>query len=334
MKIVIATGIYPPQIGGPAQYAKELADALTRAGNEVVIKTYRLEYKLPTGIRHLYYFFKILPTVWQAEVVIALDTFSVGLPAVAAGRLLGTTVIIRTGGDFLWEGHVERTGTKVLFRDFYHTSRAKWNLKEKIIFALSGWTLRYASKLVFSTTWQRDIFTSVYKLDQTKIYLVNNFSGPKLPSLPPVSQVFVAGTRPLKWKNLDTLKQAFVFVGTDYSGAKLDLTTASYQEFLEKIKSAYAVILVSLGDISPNLVLDALRFNKPVILTKETGFTDLLEDTVLWVDPLNIQDITEKIKLLLDPAVYQDYVARATAFNYIHTWDEIASEFTQVIKTI
>ncbi len=330
MKILIATGIYPPQIGGPAQYAKELAEALRRAGNEVSVKTYRLEHQLPTGIRHIYYFLKILPAVWRADAVIALDTFSVGLPAVATGRLLGTPVIIRTGGDFLWEGYVERTGDKVLLRQFYQTSRSKWNLKEKIIFALSGWTLRNATKLVFSTAWQRGIFTPVYNLNQAKISLINNFSGPKLPSLPPSDKVFVAGTRPLKWKNLDTLTQAFAQIET----AKLDLTTAPYQEFLEKIKTSYAIILVSLGDISPNLVLDALSLNKPVILTTETGFKELLKDTVMWVDPLDQKDIAEKVKLLLDPTVYQDYVARAAQFNYVHTWDQIASEFTQVIKNI
>lgn len=328
MRIVIATGIYPPQIGGPAQYAKELADALKRAGNEVIVKTYRLEHKLPTGIRHIYYFLKILPAVWRADAVIALDTFSVGLPAVVAGRLLGTPVIIRTGGDFLWEGYVERTGDKVLLRDFYQTSRSKWNLKEKIIFALSGSALRAATHLVFSTAWQRDIFTPVYKLNQTKISLIANFSGSKLPSASPTGKVFVGGTRPLKWKNLDILKQVFAQI----EDAKLDLTTAPYQEFLAKIKESYAVILVSLGDISPNLVLDALSLNKPVILTKETGITPLLKDTVMWIDPLNPSDIAEKVKLLLDPAVYQDYVSRASNFNYVHTWEEIANEFTQIIK--
>jgi hypothetical protein len=40
MKIVLATGIYPPDIGGPATYVRELAESLTSKGNKVVIVTY------------------------------------------------------------------------------------------------------------------------------------------------------------------------------------------------------------------------------------------------------------------------------------------------------
>ena len=145
-KLLIATGIYPPQVGGPAQYAKELAESFRQAEWEVAVKTYRFEHQLPSGVRHLFYFLKILPAVWQADLVIALDTFSVGLPAVLATRLLGKKVIIRTGGDFLWEDYIERTGEKVLFRNFYINTKERWNKKEQAIFYLTR--LHYLSPKV------------------------------------------------------------------------------------------------------------------------------------------------------------------------------------------
>ncbi len=40
MKIVLATGIYPPDIGGPATYVQALAQQLTAMGEEVVVVTY------------------------------------------------------------------------------------------------------------------------------------------------------------------------------------------------------------------------------------------------------------------------------------------------------
>jgi len=40
MKIVLATGIYPPDIGGPATYVRHLADELTKRGDEVIVITY------------------------------------------------------------------------------------------------------------------------------------------------------------------------------------------------------------------------------------------------------------------------------------------------------
>ena len=58
MRIFIATGIYPPKIGGPAQYAQNLKEALEKLGHRVVVKTYGIEDRLPTGVRHLFFFFK------------------------------------------------------------------------------------------------------------------------------------------------------------------------------------------------------------------------------------------------------------------------------------
>ena len=40
MKVVLATGIYPPQIGGPATYVRGLARELTEAGHRVTVVTY------------------------------------------------------------------------------------------------------------------------------------------------------------------------------------------------------------------------------------------------------------------------------------------------------
>src|SRR5436309_2301876 len=109
MKILIATGIYLPKIGGPAQYAKNLERVFTDLGHSVTVLTFGLEDNLPTGVRHLFFFFKILPKVFSADIICALDTFSVGLPAVLASQISGKKCVIRTGGDFLWEQYVERT---------------------------------------------------------------------------------------------------------------------------------------------------------------------------------------------------------------------------------
>ncbi|MBU2219306.1 hypothetical protein KKG15_02345, partial [Patescibacteria group bacterium] len=82
MRILIATGIYPPDIGGPATYAKNLADEFLRRGCGVKVITYSIEKKLPLGIRHFVYFLKTIFNFRKTSVIIALDTFSVGLPSV------------------------------------------------------------------------------------------------------------------------------------------------------------------------------------------------------------------------------------------------------------
>ena len=158
LKILITTGIYPPKIGGPAQYAQNIKEEFEKIGHAISVKTYGVEDKLPTGLRHIFFFFKIIPKLLSADAVFILDTLSVGLPTVMACRVFGKKGIIRTGGDFLWEQYVERTKKNILLRNFYQTENSNFSFREKIIFRLTKWTLDNASKIVFSTEWQRDIF--------------------------------------------------------------------------------------------------------------------------------------------------------------------------------
>src|SRR4051812_26577287 len=121
MRILIATGIYPPEIGGPAEYAQELKNAWIARGHSVEVKVFSRFNFLPSGVRHLAYFLTLLPAIFKTDSILALDTFSAALPAVLAAKLARKKIILRTGGDFLWEAYVERTGDLVLLRDFYQT---------------------------------------------------------------------------------------------------------------------------------------------------------------------------------------------------------------------
>ncbi len=333
-KLFIATGIYPPQVGGPAQYAKELAKSFRDADWEVIVRRYKLEFKLPTGIRHLFYFFKIIPAVIQADLIIALDTYSVGLPATIAARIFNKKIIIRTGGDFLWEWYVERTGEKILLRNFYLAGRSKWTKKEKLTFFLTRLTLRLASIVVFSTEWQRQIWTKPYRLAKVKTALIENYFGPKESFTLPVGKVFLGAARPLVWKNLDTLAKAFLAAKFIDGDLRLDLELAPYGEFLTKMKEAYAIILVSIGDISPNLILDAIRLGKPFILTRETGLYEKLRGVGIFVDPLNEKEIKDKVLELTQPLEYAKWRSRVEQFTYTHTWDEIRDEFINLSDKI
>ena len=87
MRFLIATGIYPPEIGGPAYYAKNLAEALQAKGHAVEIGTFGALKKLPTGIRHLALFLRLLPATSRADFVIALDTFSAAVPTYFAAAI-------------------------------------------------------------------------------------------------------------------------------------------------------------------------------------------------------------------------------------------------------
>lgn len=333
-KVLIATGIYPPKIGGPAQYAQNTNEAFKKLGVESSVVTYGRDASLPTGFRHFIFFWKALFKTFGVDFVFALDTFSAALPALIAAKILRKKFIIRTGGDFLWESYVERTGDLVLLRNFYTETRQKRNKKEKVIFKLTKWILQKSDALVFSTTWQRDIWLPAYSLEVDKCFIVENYYGNKLPSYKPKEKNLVAGTRSLKWKNHARLKAALDMDHRKGLRIIYDDKTVPHSKFIEKLQYCYAVVIVSLGDISPNTILDALRCNKPFILTRETGLYEKLKDVGLFVDPEDTKDIADKIEMISQEKVYDEYKRKIENFNFRHSWDDICKEILSVYKKI
>lgn len=332
MKILICTGIYPPNVGGPAQYAKEIKEEFERQGHIVKILTYGLEHRLPVLIRHEYFFWRVLFNMRGVDRIIALDTFSVAWPSVAAAKVGRKNIVIRTGGDFLWEAYTERTGDLVMLRDFYQTRKDKLTFKERFIFQVTKWTLQNSNAIAFSTKWQKDIFEHAYELDSTKSHIVENFYGEKLESNTPTEKVFIAGSRGLKLKNLPRLTQAFERAKQKDPSLLLDMNKVSYDEFMSKIKNAYAVILVSLSDISPNMILEAIRYNKPFILTRETGLYDKLKNVGIFVNPESEEEIEQSIIFLSNPENYKKQKEKVASFTFTHLWKEICNELLDISK--
>jgi glycosyltransferase involved in cell wall biosynthesis len=346
MKILIATGIYPPDIGGPAQYARGVEEAWLKIGYKVKVLSFKFERKLPTGIRHLYYFLRVLFSLRGVDFIFSPDTFSAALPALFAAKLARKKLIIRTGGDFLWEQYVERTGDLVLLRNFYNTNirtpdtkvrKEKLSVKERTIFNLLRFLFCYADATIFSTAWQRDIFEKPYRLDLRKCFVVENYYGPRASGHAVIlknnsTKIFVGGVRDLQWKNMPRLKKAFERVQKKGLPVQLQWETGSRGQFLLDIQSSYAVIIASLGDVSPNTILEAIQFGKPFILTRECGLYEKLKDIGVWVDPENIGDIAAKIEWLCDEKNYAEQCKKVAAFSFTHSWEEIAGEVVAIYK--
>jgi glycosyltransferase involved in cell wall biosynthesis len=105
IRVLIATGIYPPEDGGPATYSKLLVDELPKIGAatgnsvagdlpsggfEVQVVPFRIVRYLPKIIRHIAYFFALIhyARVSKSDIVYAQDPVSVGLPALLATAFL------------------------------------------------------------------------------------------------------------------------------------------------------------------------------------------------------------------------------------------------------
>lgn len=340
MNILISTGIYPPQTGGPATVAKALSEQLTMQGHKVEVRTYgSIERLLPLGLRHLWYAAKIIPAVYRAKAVLAFDTMSVGLPTVIVARVLGKPVIIRTGGDFLWESYVERNGSAhpVRLQHFYASSPTL-SLKEKIIFAATRFTLHHATHTVFTTEWQRKIWLKPYQLNLARTSIIENCYGPKEDDAAPAEpKVFLGSVRPLVWKNIPFVQKAITTLQATEPAAQsiiFETRTLPPAEFLQTMRTCYAVILMSLGDISPNMLMEAIRYNRPFIATTELGIRERIGSCGIYVDPSDEAGLLAALRTLLSAEGYAREQAKVRAFNYTHTWEAMAHEYIELIHRL
>ena len=332
MRFLIATGIYPPEIGGPAYYAKSLAEALRAKGHSVEVGTFGPLKKFPTGIRHFLFFLQLLPKTSQADVVIALDTFSAAIPAYFAATIFRKPIVVRTGGDFLWEQYMERTRDLVPLPFFYEKHQPFTRL-EHVYFALTKFLVTRVL-VVFSTNFQKNIWMPVYGIAEDRTRHIPNAITGTLESNTPERKNFLAYGRNVQFRNRENLRKAFALAKQSVPDIELDIGELPQHILLERISKGYCLIVPSLGDISPNFILDGLRAGKPFILTKYSEYVDLYPDLGLFVDPLDQEDIAAKIVQMTDKKVYDGFVKKIKKHPLTRTYAELADDFIALAKTL
>lgn len=121
MKVALATGLYPPEIGGPATYALMLEAELPQHGIEVITVPFGWVRGYPKIVRHIVYAWKLWRASKGADVIYALDPISVGLPASYVARWRKLPFLVRLGGDYAWEQGRVRFGLKQTLDEYIET---------------------------------------------------------------------------------------------------------------------------------------------------------------------------------------------------------------------
>ena len=174
MKVILATGIYPPDIGGPATYVRALADELSRREIDVTVVTYSANNEKlimknekwgvvrvvlgSTPILRWFRYAKALKEVGaDADIVYAFSSVSCGVPLMLA-RLKKPKKILRLGGDFVWERYTAVGGRRSL---------KEWYEKSFQVFRFAGFQvwklLRVFDHIVFSTRFQEEIYEKHFR---------------------------------------------------------------------------------------------------------------------------------------------------------------------------
>lgn len=366
-RILIATGIYPPDLGGIAKIATLFKENLERLGYGVSVIAYgerpsdeiiRTTRALPTGLRHLLAFIRALPLVRKCDVIILLDHFSIGLPVAAAARVLRKPYMIRIGGDFLWESHVESKRKEVTLTQFNRDRN--WGMKETAIFRLSRWVMGGAKHVVFTTSWQEQVFKEQYGI--TNASVIENASPLKSEhnEVKRTHEIIYAG-RFLYLKNLARLLRVFQgwkretkntfrlrLIGEGPEKKRLHALIQSYgmnahaslekpmekRELMRVVQSARAVIVPSFSDVSPNLVLEALSFGVPAVLTTYSGYQLDQNAGVLRIDPMDEAAIKSALDILSSPKRYKALSLAASHFSPPYQEKEMLESYQKIIASL
>ncbi len=227
MKILLATGIYPPESGGPATFTKDLAAALSGAGHTVSVITYGDESTIhePVSVtvisrkggvllRYIRYFRQVFLLTKSVDILFVQGPVSEGIPVLIAATLRRKPFLLKVVGDVAWES-AQREGYRKTLEDFLNDDQL--SLKTRILRIGERWVARRAARIVVPSRYlsrivrawgvPEDRITVIYNavhrvaLDKTSEELKQMF---RLEG----KRALLAGGRLVPWKRVDMLIQA------------------------------------------------------------------------------------------------------------------------------
>lgn len=371
MHFLLATGILPPDLGGPAVYVAHLAKHLRDLGHEITIVTYGNPTKIPnvrtlsvrrTGIRFLnllYFICRVMKWGRGADVIMAFDIMSSGLPTMIASLFLGKRPFLRLGGDFFWERDMNEERVFCSLEEYYD----RGGFKKGVAFPIAGAIMRRVAVLACSTTLLESMYVRAFPVLRGKTVVVENpypdigEVGPQSPREKADGPFLFVG-RLVKLKNLSTLIGIFQELALEGQDAHLDIIgdgperealerlvsqkglqkvvrihpPVAHEEVLRRIPASRACVLPSLSEVSPNFALECLKLNTPLIITKYNGLPEIFRQHAVQIDPFDRHEIKGKIADFLRDEGLPNAKAGVNAAGFTRTWTDVAWEILHVVK--
>lgn len=316
MRILLVTGIFPPDRGGPASYVPKIAAALVRLGHHVeVICLSEIVRQADTDHSFLV---KRIPRgqFWPLRIVATTFTIwrdarrhdllyvnGLGFESAVAAFLAGRPTVHKVVGDYAWERAVSRgwfTGTI----DQYQRSTKNWRLC--FIDFIRTFPLRLAHEIIVPSQYLRRIVTG-WGISAEKIRVVPNAIATRLPSdsasLPSWSgRTLITVCRLVPWKGVDGLirlltelpETRLVIAGDGHSRDQLQalahssgvesrvvfLGDVSQDAVTTYLAQADAFVLNSSYEGLPHVVLEAFAARVPVIATAAGGTGEIVQHNI------------------------------------------------------
>jgi glycosyltransferase involved in cell wall biosynthesis len=336
---LIVTGIFPPDIGGPATYVPRVAEALTKAGHLITVITLsdhlgqndnQFPFKVIRIRRGTFkpwqWLYTILHLIRSAKGMDVIFVNGLAMEAVLANLVSKKPLVLKIVGDLAWERASNWSWVKDDFETFQKTS---YGVKVRLFKALRNWWTRRADTVIVPShylgKWVANWGVGEEKL--TVIYNAlespNGFQPAEVPLETSANLVTVG--RLVAWKHIDRLIDAtgqFDDVGLVIIGdgperkhleeitRKLDLEsrihfagTKSPQETMALMAACDLFVLNSTYEGLPHVVLEAMGLGLPVVATAAGGTPEVVTHGFngLLIAPLDDQALRGALsKLLFD----------------------------------
>ncbi len=317
MKIVLATPLYPPEIGGPATYIKELAYKLKDEHTLTIIAyastseriegttliTVSKRRRLP--IRLAKFTWVLLKAARSADVIYVQNAVAAGLPAAIVGMLTRTPVILKFVGDEAWERATQLKLTTKQLEDFL--AAPEGGMRIRLMMTLEGWVLRHVRVVTTPSAYLRDCLVRTYRVPQHNT--VVNYNAAEKPDVvpfeaKPVPHQIAVTARLVEWKGIDGIIRAVAILTKQFPDVRLliagdgpqeqslkslarETGVADHVTFLGRVsraetwhirKSSEVYVLNSSYEGLPHTALTSFAAEIPIVATRIPGTDEAVYD--------------------------------------------------------
>ncbi len=370
--VVIASGIFPPDIGGPAFHIQRLVREFTSLGVKVSVVTYaraskghlnenfditRIPSSLPILLRGLAYMASLFVSSVSYHNIFAQDLTATGLPAMIIKKILPhKRLVIRIGGDLLWERKTESGETTVSNLEYYNND----SYKSEFIYKVCKAVMDSADQLIVTADFVKDIYVRFYGISPDKILVLKNTFPKVIPSaldIPYTEEktILFAG-RFIKFKNVSRLIRAFISIYEEIKPAKLVLvgegpekdkyieiidassikdkiqiiSTLPQKELFLQIQKSSLCVCPSWTEPNSNFILECMSYGRPVLLTRNNGLSITLPEEMLFSYD-NEKELCDKIKSLLAGGVNtQGFAELIRVESANSSWENVLTQYKKI----
>lgn len=313
MKIVLATGLYPAEIGGPATYAGMLEAELPKQEIAVSTVPYGWVRRYPKIIRYVAYAWKLWKAARKADAIYALDPVRVGLVTAWVAKLTGKPLLVRLTGDYAWEQGRVRFGIKETL-DAYTKNPGTASWRVRLLAAIQLAVVRQSTFVIVSSYYLQSIVTQ-WGIDKAKIKVVygalyplevNSARDTLRAQLDYTYPTLVSAARLVPWKGfrvlievVNSLKQRYpditlVIIGEGEERRKLEsqVMKSGLQEHVRftgrlakdtlgvTLKAADVFVLNTAYEGLSHQLIEVMDLGVPIVTTRSGGNPELITDGV------------------------------------------------------